>query len=194
MQWQRQWQSNSEFMKSFNFHFQIRIICTQEKLGHTRVQLAQQRRAQSWLEWNNSLNIRWDFLFVLLLDTRWYLIEYPVGLPFFSLLSFCFPPCSFACLNSNIVNWFIFFLGHSKQQQYPSFQKVNTLNPWRRMVICRWKCFCDLRMGKWSCVSRIWTCRYKHFDWLYHVLVKKFGGVIAIPPLPEKQVKLILDF
>jgi len=30
--------------------------------------------------------------------------------------------------------------------------------------------------------------RYKHFDWLYHVLVKKFGGVIAIPPLPEKQV------
>ena len=35
--------------------------------------------------------------------------------------------------------------------------------------------------------------RYKHFDWLYHVLVKKFGSVIAIPPLPEKQVKLILE-
>ena len=32
------------------------------------------------------------------------------------------------------------------------------------------------------------TTRYKHFDWLHLQLVKKFGGVIAIPPLPEKQV------
>jgi len=30
--------------------------------------------------------------------------------------------------------------------------------------------------------------RYKHFDWLHQQLVKKFGGVIAIPPLPVAQV------
>lgn len=30
--------------------------------------------------------------------------------------------------------------------------------------------------------------RYKHFDWLHEQLTKKFGTVIAIPPLPEKQV------
>ena len=32
--------------------------------------------------------------------------------------------------------------------------------------------------------------RYKHFDWLHQQLVKKFGGVIAIPPLPVAQVLL----
>eukprot|EP00092_Neocalanus_flemingeri_P075895 GFUD01094088.1.p1 GENE.GFUD01094088.1~~GFUD01094088.1.p1 ORF type:complete len:536 (+),score=138.48 GFUD01094088.1:167-1774(+) len=30
--------------------------------------------------------------------------------------------------------------------------------------------------------------RYKHFDWLHERLVGKFGMIIAIPPLPEKQV------
>eukprot|EP00092_Neocalanus_flemingeri_P021416 GFUD01023219.1.p1 GENE.GFUD01023219.1~~GFUD01023219.1.p1 ORF type:complete len:563 (-),score=160.59 GFUD01023219.1:67-1755(-) len=30
--------------------------------------------------------------------------------------------------------------------------------------------------------------RYKHFDWLYERLSGKFGTIIAIPPLPEKQV------
>lgn len=30
--------------------------------------------------------------------------------------------------------------------------------------------------------------RYKHFDWLHERLSLKFGSVIAIPPLPEKQV------
>jgi len=30
--------------------------------------------------------------------------------------------------------------------------------------------------------------RYKHFDWLHEILTKKFGSVIAIPPLPDKQV------
>jgi len=30
--------------------------------------------------------------------------------------------------------------------------------------------------------------RYKHFDWLHERLSGKFGAVIAIPPLPEKQV------
>lgn len=30
--------------------------------------------------------------------------------------------------------------------------------------------------------------RYKHFDWLHERLVKKFGMIAAIPPLPEKQV------
>ena len=30
--------------------------------------------------------------------------------------------------------------------------------------------------------------RYKHFDWLYERLTGKFGTIIAIPPLPEKQV------
>ena len=29
--------------------------------------------------------------------------------------------------------------------------------------------------------------RYKHFDWLHERLVKKFGSIIPIPPLPEKQ-------
>ena len=29
--------------------------------------------------------------------------------------------------------------------------------------------------------------RYKHFDWLHERLTKKFGQVIPIPPLPEKQ-------
>ena len=29
--------------------------------------------------------------------------------------------------------------------------------------------------------------RYKHFDWLHERLTGKFGSVIAIPPLPEKQ-------
>jgi len=29
--------------------------------------------------------------------------------------------------------------------------------------------------------------RYKHFDWLHERLVAKFGSVIAIPPLPDKQ-------
>ena len=36
--------------------------------------------------------------------------------------------------------------------------------------------------------------RYKHFDWLHLQLVKKFGGVIAIPPLPEKQVLIDTSF
>ena len=36
--------------------------------------------------------------------------------------------------------------------------------------------------------------RYKHFDWLHLQLVKKFGGVIAIPPLPEKQVLIATSF
>ena len=30
--------------------------------------------------------------------------------------------------------------------------------------------------------------RYKQFDWLYERLCGKFGTVIAIPPLPDKQV------
>ena len=30
--------------------------------------------------------------------------------------------------------------------------------------------------------------RYKHFDWLHERLSGKFGAIIAIPPLPEKQV------
>jgi len=30
--------------------------------------------------------------------------------------------------------------------------------------------------------------RYKHFDWLYERLTGKFGAIIAIPPLPDKQV------
>jgi len=30
--------------------------------------------------------------------------------------------------------------------------------------------------------------RYKHYDWLHLRLLDKFGSVIAIPPLPEKQV------
>jgi len=30
--------------------------------------------------------------------------------------------------------------------------------------------------------------RYKHFDWLYERLTEKYGAVIAIPPLPDKQV------
>ena len=30
--------------------------------------------------------------------------------------------------------------------------------------------------------------RYKHFDWLYERLNGKFGAVVAIPPLPDKQV------
>ena len=30
--------------------------------------------------------------------------------------------------------------------------------------------------------------RYKQFDWLYERLQGKFGTVIAIPPLPDKQV------
>lgn len=30
--------------------------------------------------------------------------------------------------------------------------------------------------------------RYKHFDWLHERLTGKFGAIIAIPPLPEKQV------
>jgi len=30
--------------------------------------------------------------------------------------------------------------------------------------------------------------RYKHFDWLHEMLTKKFGSVVAIPPLPDKQV------
>jgi len=30
--------------------------------------------------------------------------------------------------------------------------------------------------------------RYKHFDWLHERLTGKFGTIIAIPPLPEKQV------
>ena len=30
--------------------------------------------------------------------------------------------------------------------------------------------------------------RYKHFDWLHERLSGKFGAVIAIPPLPSKQV------
>jgi len=30
--------------------------------------------------------------------------------------------------------------------------------------------------------------RYKHFDWLHLRLTGKFGAIIAIPPLPEKQV------
>ncbi|CAH1253021.1 SNX33 [Branchiostoma lanceolatum] len=35
--------------------------------------------------------------------------------------------------------------------------------------------------------NRSVTRRYKHFDWLYNRLVEKFS-VIAIPPLPDKQV------
>ena len=54
-------------------------------------------------------------------------------------------------------------------------------------------CCCDFATFEYLWVSEIWIVRYKHFDWLYHVLVKKFGGVIAIPPLPEKQVKLFQD-
>jgi len=30
--------------------------------------------------------------------------------------------------------------------------------------------------------------RYKHFDWLYERLTAKYGAVIAIPPLPDKQM------
>ena len=30
--------------------------------------------------------------------------------------------------------------------------------------------------------------RYKQFDWLYERLNGKFGTVVAIPPLPDKQV------
>ena len=30
--------------------------------------------------------------------------------------------------------------------------------------------------------------RYKHFDWVFGQLRGKFGSVIAIPPLPEKQI------
>lgn len=30
--------------------------------------------------------------------------------------------------------------------------------------------------------------RYKHFDWLHERLVDKFGLVIPIPPLPDKQI------
>ena len=30
--------------------------------------------------------------------------------------------------------------------------------------------------------------RYKHFDWLHERLTAKYGAVIALPPLPEKQV------
>ena len=30
--------------------------------------------------------------------------------------------------------------------------------------------------------------RYKQFDWLYDRLNGKFGTVVAIPPLPDKQV------
>jgi len=30
--------------------------------------------------------------------------------------------------------------------------------------------------------------RYKHFDWVFSQLRGKFGSVIAIPPLPEKQI------
>ena len=30
--------------------------------------------------------------------------------------------------------------------------------------------------------------RYKHFDWLHERLSGKFGAVIAIPPLPDKQM------
>ena len=182
-----QWQSNSESIKSFNFPVQIRIICTQEKLGHTRVQLAQQRRAQSWLEWSNSLNIRWDFLFVLLLDTRWYLIEYPVGFPFPPFCLSAFPLVLLSVWTQiSLIDSYIFrSLQATVISKFPEGK-----DPWRRMVICRWSVFCDLKMGKSLCVSWVWTFRYKHFDWLYHVLVKKFGGVIAIPPLPEKQVKL----
>ena len=37
--------------------------------------------------------------------------------------------------------------------------------------------------------SNIQVCRrYKHFDWLHERLVKKYGMIITIPPLPEKQV------
>lgn len=30
--------------------------------------------------------------------------------------------------------------------------------------------------------------RYKHFDWLHERLTAKYGAVVALPPLPEKQV------
>ncbi|CAK8697762.1 unnamed protein product [Clavelina lepadiformis] len=30
--------------------------------------------------------------------------------------------------------------------------------------------------------------RFKHFDWLYEQLVRKFGVVISVPPLPDKQI------
>ena len=30
--------------------------------------------------------------------------------------------------------------------------------------------------------------RYKHFDWLYEQLQRKFGFAISVPPLPGKQI------
>lgn len=30
--------------------------------------------------------------------------------------------------------------------------------------------------------------RYKHFDWLYERLLDKFGSILLIPSLPDKQV------
>uniref|UniRef100_A0A3P9DJ09 PX domain-containing protein n=1 Tax=Maylandia zebra TaxID=106582 RepID=A0A3P9DJ09_9CICH len=30
--------------------------------------------------------------------------------------------------------------------------------------------------------------RYKHFDWLYERLLEKFGSILPIPSLPDKQV------
>ncbi|XP_076006205.1 sorting nexin-9-like isoform X2 [Genypterus blacodes] len=36
--------------------------------------------------------------------------------------------------------------------------------------------------------SRPVNHRYKHFDWLYERLLEKFGSMVPIPPLPDKQV------
>nr|XP_023647563.1 sorting nexin-9-like isoform X2 [Paramormyrops kingsleyae] len=39
-----------------------------------------------------------------------------------------------------------------------------------------------------STTNRPVNHRYKHFDWLYERLLEKFGSVIPIPSLPDKQV------
>jgi sorting nexin-9/18/33 len=35
--------------------------------------------------------------------------------------------------------------------------------------------------------------RYKHFDWLHQRLQAKYGKLIPIPPLPEKQLTGIFE-
>ena len=50
------------------------------------------------------------------------------------------------------------------------------------MLICNVYCL----LFTLSCVQV--SRRYKQFDWLYDRLNGKFGTVVAIPPLPDKQV------